>query len=66
MIFVDNAPTFSNLPDTITVSNSVTTGTSLYTVNTDDVDTYDVSSLSVSMTTVNSDYSFDTGTCKLL
>ena len=54
----DNAPSFSNLPDTKSIPNTDASGTSVFTVTVDDIDTDDVSSLTVSMT-ANSMFSFD-------
>ncbi|XP_045159272.2 cadherin-23-like [Mercenaria mercenaria] len=60
-VLPNNAPHFTNLPDTASITASTASGTSIFDVSIDDIDTDDVSTLSVSMT-ANSDYSFDPST----
>lgn len=66
VFLLDNDPEFTSIPATETISNSVSIGTTVATLAVDDIDTYDVSSLAVTMITVNSDYSFDTTTRKFI
>jgi hypothetical protein len=52
-------PFFTNLPDTVNIQASTAAGTSLFTVSVDDSDVDQIGNLSVTMTSDNTNYTFD-------
>ncbi|XP_060582708.1 protocadherin-like wing polarity protein stan [Ruditapes philippinarum] len=54
-----SVPFFTNLPDTVNIPASTAVGTSIFTVSVDDIDVDQIGNLSVTMTSDNTNYTFD-------
>lgn len=63
-IFLGNTPTLPNLDQTVTFADSTAANTLMYTVSSSDNDPLDT--LTVSMTTTSSSFSFDAVSGKVL
>lgn len=63
-IFLGNTPTLPNLDQTVTFADSTAANTLMYTVSSSDNDPLDT--LTVSMTTTTSSFSFDAVSGKVL
>ena len=61
----DTAPEFTNLDHMVIIYSSWVAGAVLYTVSVDDIDSYDVDTLEVTMADdITEYYKFDLSTCK--
>ncbi|KAL4229501.1 hypothetical protein ACF0H5_012541 [Mactra antiquata] len=58
----NDSPTFTNLPSTVSIVAGTPSGTQLITVSVNDVNTDDISTLSVSLVTATTKYNFDSST----